>query len=69
MILFYLIPIIALLIAGVCSYFIARKLYRQLVSKHIKWPKVIATATFVLSFLLMTYVIIYLIAINASFNR
>jgi hypothetical protein len=69
MILFYLIPIVSILIAGVCSYFISRRLYRQLVSARVKGAKVIAGCTFVACLLLMSYIIIYLIAVNINFTR
>jgi hypothetical protein len=65
----YLIVFGILALIGLCSYFIARKVFKALKKNHNAYPVAISIVIFILSFTIILAVIIYIISRNIYFGR
>ena len=68
---YFLVPILALLIAAACAFFIAAKVYRQLSKKRLdNWQVVLAaTGAFITSFLVIAFGVLYIYVMAVPFER
>lgn len=69
--LYLLVPILVLLIAAACAFFIAAKVHRQLSKKRLdNWQVALAaTGTFIVSFLLIVFGVLYIYFMAVPFER
>ena len=63
------IVILILFIVGLCSYFIARAVYKSQVNNNYKAPGVTATIVFIFSFAIIAAAIFFLIINNIRIER
>ncbi len=63
------ILIVIFLIIGLCSFFIARAVYKSQVKNDYKAPGVTATIVFILSFAIITTAILFLVVNNIRIER
>lgn len=69
--LYFLVVILILLIAAACSFFIAAKVYKQLSKKRLdSWQVALAaTGTFIISFLVIAFGVLYIYIMAVPFER
>lgn len=63
------ILLLILLIIGLCSYFIARMVYKSQVKNNYKAPGVTAAIVFILSFAIIASAILFLVINNIRIER